>query len=134
MRKTFKRIVAAMLAAMTIGAPVTARADAGDWCSTGTMLKSNATGGDYIAGILVYETMGTVSRSGPAVTSTTTTTSTGQVGVPGTGAGGSVSTTTTTTTPGTVTTIQEPIGLYAMNDGSLYQIDCATGESNKIGG
>jgi hypothetical protein len=130
MRKTFKRIVAAMLAAVTIGTPSTMWA--GEYCSTGAMVKSHATGGDYIAGILVYETMGTVTRSGPGGSSTTTTSTTGQVGVPGTGASGTITTSQTTVMPTTVVTTQEPIGIYAMNDGSLYEIDCATGQSTKI--
>ena len=132
MRKTLKRTVAMVLAAVTLGAPATAWADAGGYCSTGAMVKSHATGGDYIAGILIYETMGTVARVEPSSSSTTTTSVTSQVGVPGTGAGGTVTTTQTNTNGSITTTTQEPVGFYAMNDGSLYEIDCVTGQATKI--
>jgi hypothetical protein len=131
MRKTLKRIIATMLAAVTIGTPATAWG--GDYCATGTLVKSHATGGDYVAGILIYETMGSVARSESGGSSTSTASATGQLGVPGTGAGGTVTTSQTTTRPTTTVTTEEPIGFYAMNDGSVYEINCVTGEARQVG-
>jgi hypothetical protein len=134
MRKTCKRLVAAILAATTIAAPAKAWADpdVAPSCSTYDQVESNSTGGDYVGGILIYETEGTVSRSEPAKTTTATTTTSTQVGVPGSGVTGTVTVTTSTTQPGTVTTTKEPIGYYAMNDGTVYQINCLTGEFKKV--
>jgi hypothetical protein len=131
MRRTLKRIVATMLAAAVVGAPVSA--SAGDYCATGTLVRSHATGGDYIAGLLIYETMGSVEREHPGPTTTTTVTSSTEVGVGGTGITTTVSTTRTLTAETTVIGTEEPIGYYAMNDGSVYQINCLTGESYKVG-
>jgi hypothetical protein len=130
MHKVVKKLVATMVAAVTIAAPATALADEDAKCSSYDQVSSNSTGGDYVGGTLFYETMATVTRSEPTTTSTTTTTVTG--GIPGTGASGS--TTTTTTQPGATTATQEPIGYYAMNDGSIWTINCVTGEEKKIAG
>ena len=129
MHKVMKKLVATMLAAVTIAAPATALADddAGK-CSTYDQVNSKATGGDYVGGILIYETTATVTRSEPTTTTTTTTTVT--AGIPGTG--GSTTSTTTTTQQGTTTASQDPVGYYSMNDGSIWQINCATGEEKKI--
>jgi hypothetical protein len=123
-----KKLVATMLAAATIGAPATALADAGQ-CSSYDQVSSNATGGDYVGGRLFYESEGEVTRSNP--TTTTTTTTSGSAGIPGTGA--TVTSTTTTTQSGSSTTTQEPIGYYAMNDGTIWTINCVTGEERKVG-
>ena len=135
MRKTLRRIVAAVAAAM-IAAPAQAqsRASADEYCTTYKQVASHATGGDWVGGTLVYETTGTVSRSGPTNTTTVTSSTTISAGLP-VGASGSVSTTVTTTMAqdGSTFTTQEPIGIYAMNDGSMYEIDCVTGESRRIG-
>src|SRR5262245_49559961 len=63
MRKTMKRFVATLLAAITVAAPATARADIMDltkYCSSYDQVESNSTGGDYVGGRLVYESMGSV--------------------------------------------------------------------------
>lgn len=133
MKRNCTRAVAAMVGLATLMTPITALADeAGDYCSTYAQVESKATGGDYVGGLLMYETMATVQRQDDEVTVTTTVTTNGQVGVPGSGAGGSTSTTVTTSTQGTVTTAQEPVGYYSMNDGSVYQINCVTGENRKV--
>jgi hypothetical protein len=129
MHRVMKKLVATMLAAVTIAAPATALADDGK-CSTYDQVSSNSTGGDYVGGILVYETTATVSRTEP--TTTTTTTTTVNAGIPGTG--GSSTSTTTTTNTGSTTETQEPVGYYAMNDGSIWQIKCVTGEEKKLNG
>ena len=128
-----KRIVAALVGvAMTI-APVSAwadpSADGQDYCATYAQVASHATGGDYVGGILSYEGMGNVSRSEPSTTSTVTTTVT--IGAPGNGT--STTITTTTTQPGNVTTTQEPIGTYNMNDGTVWEVNCLTGAAHKVG-
>ena len=129
MRKTFKRFVATMLAAAIVGAP--ASAWAGDYCPTGKLVESHATGGDYIAGLLIYETMGTVSRQSSIETTTTTVTTSMQVGVPGTGATTTVTETQTVMAETSTNQTPEPLGFYAMNDGSMYEINCVTGENQR---
>lgn len=133
MRWTFKRIVACAVGTAMFVTPVAAWADpSGTYCSSYAQVESNATGGSYVGGKLTYETMGNVSRSDPSTTTTVTQTGTGSVTV---GAGtGTVTTTTTTTTTqaGNTTTTQEPIGFYQMNDGSIYEINCITGDSRKV--
>jgi hypothetical protein len=128
MHKVMRKLVATMLAAITIAAPATALADDGGYCSSYDQVRSNSTGGDYVGGILFYETMGTVTRYQPTTTSTTTTT--GSAGIPGTGT--SVSGSSTTTQQGQTTSTQEPFGYYAMNDGSIWMINCVTGEETRI--
>jgi hypothetical protein len=129
MQRVLKKLVATMLAAVTIAAPATALAEEDDGkCRSYEQVNSSSTGGDYVGGILFYETMATVTRSEPTTTTTTTTSVT--AGIPGTGAGGS--TTTTTTQPGATTATQEPVGYYSMNDGSIWTINCVTDEEKKI--
>ncbi|HYV97379.1 MAG TPA: hypothetical protein VE967_08010 [Gemmatimonadaceae bacterium] len=136
MRSILKRLVATVMAAVVFASPVKAWADmdpsASAACSTYRQVESNATGGDYVGGILFYETEGTVSRTQPSTTTTSTTSSTATLGAGGSGASTTVTTTTTTTQPGNTTTTKEPIGFYAMNDGSIYEINCVTGESKKV--
>jgi hypothetical protein len=133
MRTTFRKIVATALAA-TIATPVAAWAEEGPNCSRFEQVESDATGGDWVGGLLMYETTGSVSRSDNGTTTTTTTTTTTQVGVPGTNSGGSVTVTHQSNQPSTTITTQEPFGYYAMNDGSVYQINCVTGESRQLTG
>jgi hypothetical protein len=128
MHRVMKKLVATMLAAVAIAAPATALADDGGECASYDQVKSSSTGGDYVGGRLIYESEGSVTRSEP--TTTTTTTTTGSAGVPGTGT--SITSTTTTTQPGTSTTTQEPIGYYAMNDGTIWTINCVTGDEKKV--
>lgn len=128
MHKSMKKVVATLLAAVTFAAPMTAVAEEAGQCDRYEQVESNATGGDYVGGILVYETTATVTRSAP--TTTVTTSTSGTVGVPGTG--GTSTVTTTTTQPGSTVSTPEPVGYYAMNDGSIYQINCVTGESTQL--
>lgn len=127
MHKVMKKLVATLLAAITVAAPATAIADSG-YCSSYDQVHSNSTGGDYVGGTLFYESMTTVTRSDATVTTTVSSTATG--GIPGTGA--SVTQTTTTTTEGQSRASQEPVGYYAMNDGSIWTINCVTGEERRI--
>ena len=119
------RIVAALVGVVMVTAPATAWADPGadgqDYCATYAQVASHSTGGDYVGGILSYEVMGTVSR--PEGGSTV---------ADGVNIGG-VTTTVTMTSPGTTTTTQEPIGTYNMNDGTVWQVNCLTGASTKVG-
>jgi hypothetical protein len=134
MRPMMKRIVAALLGAVTIATPATALAEEGKWCSTYAQVESNATGGSYVGGILVYEVMATVTRTTPTVTTTTTTTSNVGAGIPGGPSAGTAQTITITTSqPGEAISVEEPVGYYAMNDGSVYQINCLTGDAFKVG-
>ena len=131
MRQAFKRFVATLVAAVTIATPGTVWA--GDYCATYAQVKSHTTGGDYVGGILSYETMGSVARSEGSTSTTSTYTTTAQVGSQGSGALVTMTTTETRTEPGNTVTTDEPIGYYEMNDGSMYQINCVTGEYKKIG-
>ena len=135
MRREFKRVLAALLGATMI-TPGTALADkkpGQNFCPTYDQVESDATGGSYVGGILMYETMGEVTRDGDKTTTTTTTTTSAQVGVPGTGATSTVTVTVATTESEPTTTTQAPIGFYKMNDGSTYEINCITGENKKVG-
>lgn len=134
MRRMIKRIVAALLGAVTIATPSTAMAEeAGKWCSTYAQVESNATGGSYVGGKLIFEVMATVTRTTPTITTSTTTTQNLGVGVPGGPSAGTTQTTTVTTIQtGEAVTAEEPFGYYAMNDGSVYQINCLTGDANQI--
>jgi hypothetical protein len=128
MHRVMKKLVATMLAAVTIAAPAAALAEDAGECTHYDQVHSNSTGGDYVGGTLFYETTASVARSDATITTTSTTSVT--VGVPGTGA--STSVTTTRTETGSTTTAQEPLGYYAMNDGSVWTINCASGEEKKI--
>lgn len=130
MRPNLKRFVAALVGAATLLTPVSAFA--GDYCSTYAQVESKASGGQFVGGLLMYETMGTVTRHGDDVTVTTTTSSTAELGIPGSSAGNTVTISTTVNTPGTIVVTQEPIGYYQMNDGSVYQIRCLTGNAEKV--
>jgi hypothetical protein len=129
MHKVLKKLVATMVAAATIAAPATALAEEeGPKCSSYDQVSSNSTGGDYVGGTLIYETTATVSRTETTITTSSTTSA--SAGIPGTGT--STSVTTTRTEAGTTTTAPEPVGYYAMNDGSIWRINCLTNEETKI--
>jgi hypothetical protein len=133
MRGTMKKFIATMLAAIVVAAPAKAWAyDYSPKCDSYDQVASNATGGDWVGGLLMFEAMATVVRPGETTTTTTSTTTTGSIGASGTSAGVSTTVTTTTTTTTSSTTTQEPVGYYAMNDGSVYMINCITGESKKL--
>jgi hypothetical protein len=80
----------------------------------------------------MYETMAEVTREGRRTTTATGTTTGGQIGVPGTGGNASITVTVTISESEPTISAQEPVGYYKMNDGSVYQINCLTGETNKI--
>jgi hypothetical protein len=115
-----RRIVAALVGAAMLTAP--ASAWAGDYCSTYHQVASHSTGGDYVGGLLSYETMGSVTRNDGGETVAVTL-----------GSGTPVATTITVTSPGDITTTQEPIGTYDMNDGTVWQVNCLTGAATKVG-
>ena len=98
-----------------------------------TPAASNATGGDYIAGILIYETMGAVERNKGGQSTTITTSSGSELGAPPAVIGTTTTVSITSTDPSTVVTADEPVGYYKMNDGSVYQINCVSGETQQIG-
>jgi hypothetical protein len=136
MRRSIRRIVAALAGAATIATPATAWADTKPgqkFCPTYTQVESNATGGQYVGGILIYETMGSVTRNDGQTNTSVSTTSGATAGVPNV-ASGSATTTVTVTTEGESSSItaEEPIGYYRMNDGSVYQINCLTGDGDQI--
>ena len=135
MRMKFKRIVAALVSVTMVATPVTAWADkpGQDYCSTYSQVQSNATGGDYVGGLLMYETTGSVRRDGQSTTTTTTESVGGSLGAPGSGGTATYTTTVATTQTGTSVTTSEPIGFYSMNDGSVYEVNCLTGSSQKVG-
>jgi len=131
MHRTFKRIVAVLLAAASIATPT--RAWASGPCSTYGQVASHATGGDWVGGLLVYQSVGTVTRHADGSSTSSSSTSGGSVDIPEIGgASGSSTSTTVMTQTGTTTTTQEPVGIYAMNDGSMYEINCITGESTRV--
>lgn len=130
MRPKFKRFVAALVGVATLMSPVTVFA--GEYCSTYAQVESGSGGGQFVGGVLMYESLGTYTRSQPTTSVTTTTTANAQVGTSGTHAGNTVTISTTITTPGESLVIQQPVGYYAMNDGSVYEINCITGEETKI--
>jgi hypothetical protein len=130
MHRVMKKLVATMLAAVTVAAPATALAEDSGECSSYDQVHSNSTGGDYVGGTLIYETTATVARTESSITTTSTTTV--SAGIPGTGA--STTVTTTKSDGSTTTTTQEPVGYYAMNDGSIWRINCLTDEEKKISG
>jgi hypothetical protein len=128
MQRVLRKFAATMAAAITVAAPATALADDAPACGSYDQVSSSSTGGDYVGGTLLYETMATVTRYEPTVTTTSTTS--GSAGVPGTGT--TVTVTLTTSQPGTSTSAEEPVGYYAMNDGSVWTINCVTGEERKV--
>lgn len=140
MRKTWRRIVAAVAGAVIIGTPLHAWAEVPDvsgYCSTYAQVVSNGNGGTYVGGILFYEAEATVTRTSPSTTSSgsTTNTTTTTVGVPNTAQGGgstSSTSTTTTTQNGTSTSTQEPVGFYQTNDGTVWEINCLTGTAYRV--
>ncbi|HKS07834.1 MAG TPA: hypothetical protein VJR92_16140 [Gemmatimonadaceae bacterium] len=116
--------------------PATAFADAKpgqQFCPTYKQVESTATGGQYVGGILLYETMGTVTRIQPSQTTTVSVSSETELGVPQVVSSGATTTVSVATTgpSGSVTT-EEPIGFYQMNDGTVYQINCLTGDAHKV--
>jgi hypothetical protein len=128
MRKLVKRTMAA-LTAVVLAVPVSLWGEEAGYCRDYRQVASNATGGDWVAGRLMYETMGAVERTTEEVTVTTTTTTSAGVNTRVVSASGTTTTSTTTKNETTTTTTEEPVGYYAMNDGSVYQINCITGES-----
>jgi hypothetical protein len=114
-----RRIVAALVGVAMLAAPGSAWA--GEYCSTYDQVASHATGGDYVGGILSYETMGSVARNDGGTTVSVSI------------SGGGVTTTVTASSPGNITTTQEPIGTYNMNDGTVWQVNCLTGAATKVG-
>jgi hypothetical protein len=129
MRRTFRKLAAALLGAVMLAVPANAFADG--YCDKYDQVASNATGGDWVGGILMYETMATVERTENTTSETVSTSTT--VGGQAVGASGTTNVTLTTTNATTTTTAQEPVGYYAMNDGSVYQINCVTGQARKVG-
>jgi hypothetical protein len=136
MRRTFRRVVGALLGAATLATPATALADGKpgqQFCPTFKQVESDATGGQYVGGILIYETMGSVTRTSDVTTTTVSTTTGTEVGVENVASAGSTTTVSVSTTEGTATTMaDEPIGYYQMNDGSVYQVNCVTGQGEKV--
>ena len=130
MRPKFKRFVAVLVGAVTLATPGTVWA--GQYCPTYAQVSSGSTGGSYVGGILIYETMATITTASPTVATTTTVSATGEVGVPGTSAGGTTGTSVTITQPGTIQSVQQPVGYYQMNDGSVYEINCITGDYTQV--
>jgi len=130
MRPRFKRIVAALMGAVTLATPGTVWA--GEYCPTYAQVASSSTGGSYVGGILIYETMGTVQSSTPTTSTTTTVSTSGELGVPGTSAGSTTTVSTTVTQEGETKTLQQPFGYYQMNDGSIYEINCLTGAYTQV--
>jgi hypothetical protein len=120
-----KRIIAALVGVAMVTAPVSAWA--GEYCSTYHQVASHNTGGDWVGGILAYESWASVTRSDVSTTNTVTTT----IGLAG--GLGSTTVTSTTTQSGNSTTTQEPIGIYNMNDGTVWEVNCLTGASRQIG-
>ena len=137
MRRRFKRVVAALIGGAMLVTPATALADAKPgqkFCPTYKQIESTATGGSYIAGILLYETMGKVSRTADRQTTTVSTTTSGELGVPKVVSTETSTTVAVTTEEGSITTTaDEPIGYYQMNDGSVYQVNCVTGQAEQVG-
>jgi hypothetical protein len=130
MRPRFKRIVAALMGAVSLATPGTVWA--GEYCPTYAQVASSSTGGSYVGGILMYETTATYETKDPTISTTTTVETTGSVGVPGTSAGGTTVISTTVIEEGETKTIQQPVGYYQMNDGSIYEINCITGAYTQV--
>lgn len=129
MHKTMKRFVAALTGLAMAVAPVTAWADEAAGCPLYVQVQSNATGGEFVAGLLVD----TATRE----TTTTTTTFfsgsaevTGTVTVTSNNANGSLGTSYTRTVV-TVSNETNNIGYYKMNDGSSWEVNCTTGDATK---
>ena len=137
MRRSFKRVVAALIGGAMLVTPATALADAKPgqkFCPTYKQIESTATGGSYIAGILLYETMGSVERTNEQRSTTVSTTTSGELGVPRVASTETSTTVAVTTEEATITTTaDEPIGYYQMNDGSVYQVNCITNKSEQVG-
>lgn len=131
MRMMWKRATAALVA-VSLATPVSVWGDEAGYCPDYKQVASNATGGDWVAGRLMYETMGSITREEEKVTTTTTTTSGAGVNGGVVSASGSTSTTVTVHSSSETTTAQEPLGYYAMNDGSVYQINCITGKATLL--
>lgn len=135
MHRNVKRIIAAFVGGAMLATPAGAWAEkpGQDFCSTYDQVSSNATGGSYVGGILIYETTGSVQRSPGATTTTTTTSTTTTVSINGSGGSATTTVTTANTVPnGPTVTTDEPVGFYRMNDGSTYEINCLTGENRQV--
>jgi hypothetical protein len=80
----------------------------------------------------MYETTAQIGRSEPTTSITVSSTTSSSLGVPGSSVGTTTTISTTTTQQGGVVTAEEPVGYYTMNDGSVYQINCITGEAIQV--
>ena len=127
MRKTMKRLVAAMCGVVTMAAPGMAWAEVP--CSTYFQVKSTATGGEYVGGLLFSEGEKHLTISyNKSSTGTTTATVTSEVGTSGATVTGEAGTTTTTELAAEVVVSGTyNVGVYKMNDGSTWLVNCDTG-------
>lgn len=132
MRRRFRRCVAALVGAVMVATPGRVWAQSSFQCPTFKMVASHSTGGDWIAGLLMYQTDGSVTRTEATTSTTTTTSSNESVNSPIAAASVGASTTVTTTNTGGTVTTKEPFGYYAMNDGTTWQINCLNGEGRQI--
>ncbi len=127
MRTSVKRFVAAVCGAVTMVAPGMAGAEVP--CQSYFQVKSNATGGDFVGGLLFSEGEKevTISQTSGASGSTTTSVSS-ELSGPGAKLSGDASSTTSASSGANVVVSGSyNVGVYKMNDGSTWLVNCDTG-------
>jgi hypothetical protein len=124
MRTTVKRFVAAVCGVVTTAAPGMAWAEKP--CPTYFQVQSTATGGEFVGGLLFSESSRTLTdeKSKTTTTSLTANTET-EIKLPvGSVSGGGTVTTTVVEEEKSTLTGTFNVGVYKMNDGSTWLVNC----------
>jgi hypothetical protein len=127
MRTTVKRFVAAVCGVVTTAAPGMAWAEKP--CPTYFQVQSTATGGEFVGGLLFSESSRELTEL-RTTTTTTTATASGEteIKLPG-GSASTSGTITKTVVEDQTTTVSgtHNVGVYKMNDGSTWLVNCDQG-------
>jgi hypothetical protein len=129
MRTLTTRIVALVAGAVTMGMPAVLAAEEAKPCPTSFYVQSNATGGDYVMGLLFSEeerpaeisTVRTTNHAASATAETELKLPVGSASASGTASTG------TTTIEKVVIGGTYNVGIYKMNDGSTWAVNCDFG-------
>jgi hypothetical protein len=124
MRNNVKRVVAAVCGLVTVLGPAVAVAAVP--CPTYFQVTSGATGGEFVGGLLFSESERDLSRTyGEKSITTATLSAETEVKYPvGSVSGGGTATTTTEKSDFTTVTGSYNVGVYKMNDGSTWLVNC----------
>ena len=127
MRNSVQRVFAVICGVVTVGMPAVAAAEVP--CPTYFQVKSNATGGEYVGGLLYSESSKTVSLESEKITTTSVSASAEtEVKYPVGSVSGGGSLTSTTVEKETYTVTGDyNVGVYKMNDGTTWLVNCDIG-------